>query len=75
MFFKHEIKNNSTKKYMILAPRQACGPAVLAGFLCLCLLGSSLSVHVCHPRDVLPVCWACRCSVGPGINRGARKLA
>jgi hypothetical protein len=26
----------------------------------LCYLGSSLSVHACHPHGILPVYWACR---------------
>jgi hypothetical protein len=39
---------------------EACSLAVLARFPCLCIMGSSLSVHVCHPRGALPVYWACR---------------
>jgi len=54
---------------------EAFGPAVLAGFSCLCIMGLSLSVHACHPRDALPTYWASGCSVSPGISRGARKLA
>jgi hypothetical protein len=44
-------------------------------FPCLCYLGSSLSMHACHPRTVsyLPTGLA-GCSVGPGISCGARKL-
>jgi hypothetical protein len=33
---------------------------------CLCHLGSSLSVHACHPCGVLPVYWACRVFSGFG---------
>jgi hypothetical protein len=36
--------------------------------------GSIFSVHGCYPCGVLPVYWACRCSVDPKINRRARKL-
>jgi hypothetical protein len=31
---------------------EASDPAVLVEFPCLCFLGSSLSVHACHPRDI-----------------------
>ena len=44
----------------VLCRTEACGPAEEARFSYLCHLGSSLSVHVCHPRGVLPVYWACR---------------
>ena len=46
---------------------------------------STLYMHTCYPRGVLPVYWTCRvfrgsaglaeCSEGPEISRGARKLA
>jgi len=34
---------------------EACDTTVLARFSCLCILGSSLSVHACHPCGALPV--------------------
>jgi len=48
---------------------EACSPAVLAGFPCLCILGSSLSVHACHPRSALPAYWVCRVFSGSGKFR------
>jgi hypothetical protein len=61
--------NGETKTYMKASTctikiqwfsTEACTPTVLAGFLCLCILGSSLSMHVCHLRGVLLVYWVCR---------------
>jgi hypothetical protein len=45
---------------------RACSPAAEARFSCLCHLGSSPSVHACHPRGVLSTCWACRVFSGSG---------
>ena len=39
---------------------EACGPAAETRFLFLCHLASSLSVHACHLRGVLPAYWVCR---------------
>jgi hypothetical protein len=59
--------------YRLMYRTETCGPAAEARFPCLCHLGSSLSVHICHPRGVLPTYWVCR--VFSGISCGARKLA
>jgi len=50
----------------VIIRTEACYPAVEAMFPCLCHLGSSLSVHVCHPRGILHVYWACRVFSGSG---------
>jgi len=59
--------------YRLMYRTETCGPAAEARFPCLCHLDSSLSVHICHPRGVLPTYWVCR--VFSGISCGARKLA
>jgi len=61
--------------YINIFCTETFGLAVLAGFSCLCILGSSLSVYVCHPRGALLAYWASGYSVSPGISRSARKLA
>jgi hypothetical protein len=52
------FKSISNKNHLVIA--EASNPAAEARFPYLCHLGSSLSVHACYPRGVLPVCWACR---------------
>jgi hypothetical protein len=56
---RHPHKSKKKKRTGIECT-EACGPAVETRFPYLYHLGSSLSVHACHPRSVLSVYWACR---------------
>ena len=54
---------------------EACDLVVDVRFPCLCHLGSSLSVHVCHPAVSYLSTGLAGCSVDPRISCGACKLA
>jgi hypothetical protein len=52
-------------KFKAIAPRLVAQRS-WQGIICLCILGSNLSVHACHPRGALPAYWACRVFSGSG---------
>ena len=60
---------------MSMVSTEACGPAVLAGFPA---SASWVQASTCTPITTAVSYLSpglARCSVGPGISRGARKLA